>query len=194
MREVGDDRESVGTERFEVGLVEFIRARERCAVVEGAAHGLLAVGAIHAVPAVEIHADTAYGEHRAAGKPRGRSIAPHHRVELLRLTGIDGAIDLTEQIARRRAGLVGSTRGEESVLSPTGADEGARVLPQHALRVRQRERIIGAHLDEEVAPGPPILESVDLEGRQLLKARWLLVRQAQSIEERRTEAEGHRQA
>ena len=147
-------------------------------VVEGAAHGLLAIGAIHAIPAVEIHADAAYGEHRAAGEPRGRSIAPHHGIELLRLTGIDGAIDLTEQVARRRAGLVGSTRGQESVLSPTGADEGARVLPQHALRVRQRERIIGAHLDEEVAPGPPLLESVDLEGRQLLKARWLLVRQA----------------
>lgn len=164
-----DLREPGGVGDLEVGLVVLravLRRTQRRPIGETAADGELAGHAVRAVPVDQVHLDAPQGQERPAVIAGGDAAAPQ-QVGVVGDRQTDGPIHLTHQVPHRRADLLGPARPPEAVLHPPAAREGGGVLEQHPPRVGERERVVGAQLQQHVGLPPGGVEAVLREGRQL---------------------------
>ena len=117
---------------------------------------------------------------------------PDQSVEVDVQGGVHDAVDLAHQVAWGGSFRSRSACAQEPPLNPSGRGEGASVLEQHPLGVRDGDRIVGADLQQQIAAAVSVLEPVDLrEGGQVGETGRPVGRQSDLVEQGGPESDGH---
>ena len=104
-------------------------------------------------PPLQIHPDPAEHHGTTAVQPCGTAGNPHHVVEVSApRRRIDRAVDVAHQIAPGGAGITAHRIPLETPLDPPDLRHLRCIGQQHLLRVVQVDQVLGAHLDQQLAP------------------------------------------
>jgi len=128
----------------------------------------------------QLHADATQHQRGAVAHPALLgAVRVHQPVEVGVGLGprVDGPVDLAEQVALRPARGVGADGLAETLLRPLLLGHPAHPGGEHAGGVRDDERVVRTHLQQQVTAVPALLELVDLrERRELAQPRGPAVR------------------
>lgn len=113
---------------------------------------------IQFLPGVEFHADPAQHQRRTAGQPRRRPLVPDPVLEFdTACGGADGAVDLAHEVAHGRPLGPGADGVPEAALHPAHRHLRAHRPGERAHRMRDRDGVVRAHLEQQIAAIPAIL-------------------------------------